>query len=117
MHYMKNKIASKRHECFSMTRNQLEEDMVAPLTTNVCITHRAALTIACMWCHFQQCPWEIGSVWAERVRQGEVGWCTHTKAWLCLGLAAKNVQTFFRHIPLYTPGKQSPYLIIVYRLL
>ena len=25
-----------------------------------------------LWYHFQQCPWEIGSVWAERVGQGKV---------------------------------------------
>jgi len=58
----------------------------SPLTTNVCITHRAALTIACMWCHFQQCPLEIGSVWAERVGQGEVGWCMHqpTSPWITI---------------------------------
>ena len=27
--------------------------------------------------NFQQCPWEIGLVWAERVGQGEVGWYIH----------------------------------------
>ena len=29
-------------------------------------------------CHFWQCPWEIGSVLAERVGQGEVDGCTQS---------------------------------------
>jgi len=45
-----------------------------------------------LWCHFYQCPWEIGSVWAEIV--GQVG--TYIKRvkkvlWLCVGLAVKSL--------------------------
>ena len=38
-------------------------------------------------CHFQQCPWDLGSAWAERAGQREVGGCTRRvqTAWLCLG--------------------------------
>jgi len=42
-----------------------------------------------LWCHFQQCPWEVGSVWPERVGQGEMDWYT---AWLFLGWALRIPQ-------------------------
>ena len=49
--------------------NLVCEDMVAPLTAKVCITCHAALNdIASMHnlqCRFQQCPWDIGSVWQK----------------------------------------------------
>jgi len=47
-----------------------------------------------LWCHFQQCPWGIGSVWAERVGQREVGWYIHRlkTTWLFMGLAIKIPQ-------------------------
>ena len=45
-----------------------------------------------LWCHFRQCPWDLGSVPAERVGQGEVGgfqpWAQVT--WLLLGLAVES---------------------------
>ena len=45
-----------------------------------------------LWCHFQQCPWDLGSAPAERVGQGEVGgfqpWAQVT--WLLLGLAVES---------------------------
>ena len=64
----------------STTWYQLKEDMVIPLITSL---HNLSCSFKCycvyvsnnLWCHFQQCPWEIGSVWAERVGQGDVGWC------------------------------------------
>jgi len=43
------------------------EAMVAPLTANVYITRHAALNSIPRMCQtisdFQQCPWEISSVW------------------------------------------------------
>jgi len=53
-----------------------------------------AIARMCLWCHFQQFPWEIGSVWAERVGQREVIWYTQkvNTAWLCLDLAVNFPQ-------------------------
>ena len=44
------------------------------------------------WCHILQCPWEIGSMWAERVGQGNVGGCSRMvqTAWPCRGLVVKS---------------------------
>jgi len=35
-------------------------------------------------CNFQQCPWEIGWVWAERVGQGKLVWYKHPKSDGCV---------------------------------
>jgi len=52
-------------------------DLVSAQTSNVCVTHHAAIAFIDvsnnLWCHFQQCPWEIGSVWAQRVGQAVSG--------------------------------------------
>ena len=62
-----------------------------------------AIARMCLWCHFQQFPWEIGSVWAERVGQREVIWYTQkvNTAWLCLDLAVNFPQqghySYFKH--------------------
>ena len=42
-----------------------------------------------LWCLFGQCPWDLGSVPAERVGQGEVGGFQHRAqvTWLLLGIA------------------------------
>jgi len=59
--------------------------LVSAQTSNVCITCHTALNAIGyivsnnLWCHFQQFPWGIGSVGAERVGQGEVGWYIHPK--------------------------------------
>ena len=47
--------------------------------------------ILSLWCHFLQCPWDLCSVSAERVGQGEAGGCTRRvqTAWLPLGLAVE----------------------------
>ena len=60
-----------------------------PLTTNGEYIHHEILML---WYHFQQCPWEIGSAWAVRVGQGEVGRCTWRvqTAWPCLGSALER---------------------------
>ena len=39
-----------------------------------------AIACMCLWCHFQQFPWEIGSVWAERV--GQRRWFGTPKRWI-----------------------------------
>ena len=31
------------------------------------IVHISVMRLSASWCHFRQCPWEIGSAWAERV--------------------------------------------------
>ena len=52
-----------------------------------------AIACMCLWYHFQQSPWEIGSVRAERTGQREVGWYTQKvkTAWLCsYGLGCEN---------------------------
>ena len=45
-----------------------------------------------LWCHFQQCLWDLDSAPAERVGKGEVGgfqpWAQ--VAWLLLGLAIES---------------------------
>jgi len=58
-----------------------QHDLVSAQISNVCITWHAALNaIAYIVCVKQfvmslpAIPWETGSVWAERMRQGEVGW-------------------------------------------
>ena len=45
------------------------------------------MRLSASWCHFRQCPWDLGSVWAERAGQGEVGGCTRRvqTAWPRLG--------------------------------
>ena len=75
-----------------------QHDLVSAQTSTVCITQHAAL-IAIVYivyvCHFQQFPWEIGSVWAERVGQGEVGWYIQPKGennMAVCGLAVKVPQ-------------------------
>jgi len=56
-------------------------DLVSAQTSNLCITRHAALNaVAYMVCVKQfvmSFPWEIGSVGAERVGQGKVGWYIH----------------------------------------
>jgi len=49
-------------------------------------------TTLSLWCHLQQCPWDLGSAPAKTVGQGEVGGCTWRvqKAWLLLGLAVES---------------------------
>jgi len=56
-------------------------NLTSAQTANFCIIRHAALNAIVyvyvsnnLWCHFQKYPWEIGSVWAERVGQGDVGW-------------------------------------------
>ena len=36
----------------------------------------SVMRLSASWCHFWQCPWDLGSAWAERAGQGEVGECT-----------------------------------------
>ena len=38
------------------------------------------------WCHFWQCPWDLGSAWAERAGQGEVGGCTRRAISIFFGI-------------------------------
>jgi len=47
----------------------------------------SVMRLSASWCHFRQCPWDVGSAWAERAGQGEVGGCTQRvqTAWPCLG--------------------------------
>jgi len=49
-------------------------------------TYRHHTTFS-LWCHFRQCPWDLGSAPAERVGQGKMGgfqpWAQVT--WLFLG--------------------------------
>jgi len=47
----------------------------------------SVMRLSTSWCHFWQCPWDLGSVWAERAGQGEVGGCTQRvqTTWPCLG--------------------------------
>ena len=47
----------------------------------------SVIKISASGCHFWQCPWDLGSVWAERVGHGEVGGCTQRvqTALPCLG--------------------------------
>jgi len=57
------------------------------ISSNLQCLHNQAYSFKCysmyvsnnLWCCFQQCPLEIGSVWAERVGCGEVGWYIHPK--------------------------------------
>ena len=59
---------------------------LGPIAPNVVIILSASS------CDFRQCPWEIGSVTAERAGQGEVGGCTRRvqTAWPCLGSAVER---------------------------
>ena len=44
-----------------------------------------------LWCHFRQCPWDLGSAPAERVGRGRWAgqpWAQVT--WLLLGLAVES---------------------------
>ena len=52
-----------------------------------------SMKLSASWCHFWQCPLEIGSAWAERAGQGDVGGCTWTvpTAWPSLGSALKHL--------------------------
>ena len=48
----------------------------------------SAIILSASSCDFQQCPWEIGSVTAERAGQGEVGGCLGSaveRSWSALG--------------------------------
>ena len=47
----------------------------------------SVMWLSASWCYFQQCPWDLGSAWAERAGQEEVGGCTRRvqTAWLHLG--------------------------------
>ena len=39
------------------------------------IVYISIMRLSASWCHFRQCPWDLGSASAERVGQGEVGGC------------------------------------------
>ena len=61
--------------------SSVNQNPLGPIAPNVVIILSASS------CDFRQCPWEIGSVTAERAGQGEVGGCTRRvqTAWPCLG--------------------------------
>jgi len=51
-----------------------QHDLVSAQIFNVCITY-LCITYLCsysmyasynLWCHFQHCPWEIGSEWEQK---------------------------------------------------
>ena len=50
----------------------------------------SVMRLSASWWHFRQCPWDLGSAWAESVGQGEVGGCTWRvqTAWLTLSLGS-----------------------------
>ena len=52
----------------------------------------SVMRLSASWCHFQQCPWDLGSAWAERAGQGEVGGCTRRvqTAWPRLGSCVRS---------------------------
>ena len=56
------------------------------------IAPKVVIILSASSCDFRQCPWDIGSVTAERVGQGEVGGCTRRvqTAWPCLGSAVER---------------------------
>ena len=91
-------------------------DLVSAQISNVCMTRHVALNaiayIVCVkqFVMFQQFPRETGSLCAERMGQGEVGWYIHPKGenrWLCVGLAVKITQQ--GHCT-NSPGKWSSHL-------
>ena len=51
------------------------------------IARNVVIILSALSCDFRQCPWEIGSVTADRAGLGEVGGCTRRvqTAWPCLG--------------------------------
>ena len=59
------------------------------LTLSYTMTAYDVVRLSASLCHFWQCLWDLGSVWAERVGQGEVGGYTkgckqHGGVWACL---------------------------------
>ena len=65
----------------SLTRRVLLINSLGP------IADISIMRLSASWCHFRQCPWDLGSAWAERAGQGEVGGCTQRvqTAWPRLG--------------------------------
>jgi len=74
-------------------------DLVSAESSSACINHYAAFKCHSMyvsnnlWCHLQQCPWEIGSVSLESVGQGEVGLAGSDLSWNCLLLIKLHTTT------------------------
>ena len=66
-------IALQKHKCYFNSLGPIADISVMRLSAS--------------WCHFGQCPWDLGSAWAENVGQREVGGCTRRvqTAWPCLG--------------------------------
>ena len=60
--------------------------------------HICNMRLLASQCHCRQCPLEIGSAWAERVGQGEVGGFTSTQSvktvWLLLDLSLPFLSSF-----------------------
>ena len=73
------------------------------------------MRLSASWCHFRQCPWDLGSAWAERAGQGEVGGCTRTvqTAWLGCYILLYGMRFFtawkYKHVTIMIhPSKQWP---------
>ena len=76
-------IKVKLHYCPACTRTAGVEQKLYCLFycpyANKIVFKKTCYVSNNLCCHFQQFPWEIGSVRAERVGQGEVGWYIHPK--------------------------------------
>jgi len=73
-----------RHDLVSAQNHAEDVVAVSSLTANVSRTHHETFSFnKCysnnLWSYFQQCSWEIGSEWAERVEEVEVGWYTQSR--------------------------------------
>ena len=84
------------------------------------MVHVCTVRLSASWCHIQQCPWEIGSAWAERVEQGRwVGApngckqhvCVCAWLWKALGWSWLGHFSSFKHTFVNRLRKQSSHLV------
>jgi len=69
-----------KHLCQAFNRLllfQLSNNACLALSRLYAIDAYMRHTTFSLWCHFQQCPWDLGSAPAERVGQGEIGRFQH----------------------------------------
>jgi len=83
-------------------------------SNHVCSASTTPFFYVCVTGCFQQCPWEIGSVWAEMVGQGEVvgipkGWKTPLLD-MAVSLISLNMATSLI-LSVNGPLEQSSYLV------
>jgi len=88
-HIYKNTLFSKYIlQLFACKINPLQQLRRKHLALYQPMEHICIMRLAASWCHIWQCPWEIGSMWAERVGGGWVGTLEgykqhgHVWAWL-----------------------------------